>query len=73
MATAISETDAGILMEFRATAQALRDSFVAENTHPLERQPRINAMVKPYLKRLAENGWSQRDRMIVLVEIWAGK
>jgi len=64
----IEDTDFYILREFREKATPLKTQ-----TEGLSRELKIAALqgfVAPFLKRLENNGWNQRDRMVTLVQIW---
>jgi len=68
---ALKDTDAYILTEFRAEAETLKSAF-ASGLFPTrdERKARLNTMLAPFLKRLADNGWSERDRILALIEVY---
>lgn len=65
---AIRDTDFFVLAEFREKAQALKVSIAGQTKE--ERIAALQGFVGPFLKRLQNNGWSQRDRILTLVTIW---
>lgn len=62
----LQDTDAFILMEFSVAAKALK----ARNLPNMEKVEAIKEMVRPFLKRLEDNGVSQRDRMLMLLRAY---
>jgi hypothetical protein len=65
----IEDTDFFILREFREKAAPLK-AQTNELTMELKRAA-ISGFVAPFLKRLENNGWDQRTRMVTLLEIWS--
>jgi hypothetical protein len=65
----IEDTDFFILREFREKATPLK--VQTEGLSKELRTAAISGFVGPFLKRLQNNGWSQRDRMVTLVQIWS--
>lgn len=64
----IEDTDFFILREFREKGTTLKSQ-----TEGLSRELKVAALqgfVGPFLKRLQNNGWSQRDRILTLTQIW---
>jgi hypothetical protein len=68
MMQAIQDTDFFVLSEFREKATALKSSI--EGQTKAERVAALQGFVGPFLKRLQNNGWSQRDRILTLTQIW---
>lgn len=66
----MKETDAGVLMEFRAAADTLRSQPGWGELNIADRTEQLIILVGPYLKRLGNLGWSQRDRMVTLIRVW---
>ncbi len=68
MTQAIQNTDFFILREFREAAAALKPQIEGKTRE--ERLKALSGFVAPYLKRLENNGWPQRERMLTLVKVW---
>ena len=64
------DTDGQVLMEFRAAAAALKPKVDYVNATKEQRVQQLSGFVGPYLKRLADLGWPQRERILTLVKIW---
>ena len=68
MMAAIQNTDFFILKDFREAATAMKPQLEG-----LDKQQKVDALqgfVGPFLIRLRDNGWPQRERILLLVEIW---
>jgi len=65
----LQDTDAFILMEFRDAATAKKAS-IDPTASKEARVAQLSGFVAPFLKRLADNGWGQKDRILTLVQIW---
>lgn len=64
----IQNTDFVILKEFREAAVPLKAAI--EGKDRAARVAALEGFVGPYLKRLQNNGWAQRDRILTLTQIW---
>ena len=69
MPQAIQDTDFFILKEFRDAASVLKPQVEGKTRE--ERIEALSGFAAPYLKRLENNGWGQRERMLTLVKIWS--
>jgi len=65
----IEDTDFYILREFREKATPLKAQ--TEGLSKELKTAAISGFVGPFLKRLENNGWDQRTRMVTLVQIWS--
>jgi hypothetical protein len=65
----LKDTDAVIFMDFNAAGKDVKSKLDANATRE-DRIKMLSGFVSPYLKRLAANGWSQRDRMLTLIQLW---
>jgi hypothetical protein len=64
------DTDGQVLMEFRAAAAELKPQVDYVNATKGQRIKQLSGFVGPYLKRLADLGWPQQERILTLVKIW---
>jgi len=64
----IEDTDFFILREFSEKAALLKAQ--TNELTPELRKAAISGFVAPFLKRLENNGWDHRTRMVTLLEIW---